>query len=623
MGMRLNRWPLLESGLMGTVLLVALGSCTTAAAPDLGAQGWNTQQQSWWYESTQGSRLMPFAWMQALERPDSDQPFLADDHMAGFGFLPRTTSFGARLPVGFAIDDNDDTNLSVSKLRWFEGQGPRERWIGLNCSACHTAEINYGDQAMRIDGGPSLVDFQSFVEAIDAALVATRDRPEKWTRFAQNVLGERDNDRNRELLRNELGRLIEWQQRTERMNATPSRYGPARLDAFGHIFNKVSLFVGDANPVPSPPDAPVSYPFLWDIYRHDKLQWNGIAQNARLNLGGGNYLDYGAMGRNTGEVIGVFGDVVVRPAGTTPSLAGYRSSVWADNLDRLETLLSGLRSPAWPAAFFGDAEDDPQRDRLRAEGQALFQDRCQGCHGIFEGTDPYQVTMTPFRAPARALEQPLDTNNAVADAMTRLPNLTDPWMACNAYTYATRTGMLRGTPDGYFSGDRIAETAPIATLLATVVKGALLAKKGQIIRQAGLTFLGLDRPPRIVTDETPTPEERIAARLLTCLTDESPFLAYKARPLDGIWATAPYLHNGSVPTLYHLLLPAAQRPQTFRVGTRQYDPRHVGYVWGDAPGNDFTFDTRLRGNSNGGHDYGVSRLTEEQRWALVEYMKTL
>ena len=93
---------------------------------------------------------------------------------------------------------------------------------------------------------------------------------------------------------------------------------------------------------------------------------------------------------------------------------------------------------------------------------------------------------------------------------------------------------------------------------------------------------------------------------------------------DGIWATAPYLHNGSVPTLYDLLLPPAQRPQSFDVGTREYDPERGGYRTGsDAPGNGFTFTARGAGNSNEGHDYNVGRLNHEQRLALVEYMKSL
>ena len=621
-------------------LLLILGSCRTTPGGEVGPQGWSDEEQSWWYEATQGSRLMPLSWMQTLEQADSSAPFLADANMARFGFLPRTTSFGSRLPVGFAIDDNNDKNLSFSKLDWFEGQGETEKWIGLNCSACHTTQINFGDKALRIDGGPSLVDFQAFVEAVDAALVATRDQPDKWDRFAQKVLGgsqaaevrpARDTPANRARLKTAIAELIAWQELTERLNSTPIRYGPARLDAFGHIYNKVSMFTQDPQPVANPADAPVSYPFLWDIYRHDKLQWNGIAANSRLKLGNGRFLDYGALGRNTGEVIGVFGDVVIKPvkpkpngAGyERPSLAGYKSSVWANSLDRLETLLRKLRAPAWNPEFFRETQDDDSKERLRDEGAALFESKCAGCHGQFAGTAPYKVTMVPIRASERALSEPLNPADPTAEAMKRLPNLTDPWMACNAYTYSTRSGVLSGTPQDYITGTQIKETAPIATLLATTVKGALVGKKGQILADAGLTFLGIDRPPRVVTDDTPTAQERLAARLLTCLTDDSPLLAYKARPLDGIWSTAPYLHNGSVPTLYHLLLPAEQRPKTFLMGTRQYDPRHVGYVWEAAPGNSFTFDTKLRGNANGGHDYGAASLTDEQRWALVEFMKTL
>ena len=55
-------------------------------------------------------------------------------------------------------------------------------------------------------------------------------------------------------------------------------------------------------------------------------------------------------------------------------------------------------------------------------------------------------------------------------------------------------------------------------------------------------------------------------------------LGYVARPLEGIWATAPYLHNGSVPTLDDLLKPEDERPICFPVGHREYDPCKLGYV---------------------------------------------
>ena len=100
---------------------------------------------------------------------------------------------------------------------------------------------------------------------------------------------------------------------------------------------------------------------------------------------------------------------------------------------------------------------------------------------------------------------------------------------------------------------------------------------------------------------------------------------YLARPLQGIWATPPYLHNGSVPTLYHLLHPE-QRPARFGVGNREYDPEKVGYqsALTGGPGV-WTYDTTQPGNSNIGHagDRFGTTLLEDQKAALLEYLKTL
>ena len=97
--------------------------------------------------------------------------------------------------------------------------------------------------------------------------------------------------------------------------------------------------------------------------------------------------------------------------------------------------------------------------------------------------------------------------------------------------------------------------------------------------------------------------------------------AYKARPLNGIWATAPYLHNGSVPNLWQLLQPPAARVREFYVGSRAFDPVQVGFAIESFPGG-FQFDTSLRGNSNSGHDYGTA-LADAQKWELIEYLKSL
>jgi cytochrome c5 len=100
---------------------------------------------------------------------------------------------------------------------------------------------------------------------------------------------------------------------------------------------------------------------------------------------------------------------------------------------------------------------------------------------------------------------------------------------------------------------------------------------------------------------------------------------YATSLLDGIWLRAPYLHNGSVPTLRDLLLPPAQRPRTFYRGNDMYDQLGVGFVSTVArEGNAsyMLFDTARQGNSNAGHVYGTD-LGEADRNALLEYMKTL
>ena len=99
---------------------------------------------------------------------------------------------------------------------------------------------------------------------------------------------------------------------------------------------------------------------------------------------------------------------------------------------------------------------------------------------------------------------------------------------------------------------------------------------------------------------------------------------YANTPLDGIWARAPYLHNGSVPTLWDLLQPVEKRPATFYSGYDVYDPKYVGFITSgpDAESEGFKFETCMPGNSNMGHTFGTD-LKDDEKWDLIEYMKTL
>jgi hypothetical protein len=99
---------------------------------------------------------------------------------------------------------------------------------------------------------------------------------------------------------------------------------------------------------------------------------------------------------------------------------------------------------------------------------------------------------------------------------------------------------------------------------------------------------------------------------------------YVAVPLDGIWARAPYLHNGSVPTLAALLEPPAHRPDVFYRGYDVYDADGVGFRSSGAAAQreGWRFDTRLPGNGNGGHTFGTD-LSVDDKHALLEHLKTL
>lgn len=128
------------------------------------------------------------------------------------------------------------------------------------------------------------------------------------------------------------------------------------------------------------------------------------------------------------------------------------------------------------------------------------------------------------------------------------------------------------------------------------------------------------------------PEELVAPQAVGFISDQ----------LDGVWARAPYLHNGSVPTLYHLLVPESRNreAQTFYRGSFLYDTKKVGYRWWDDKG-DITnsdifvdtviYDTRLVGNSNRGHDTAEylgnvnwgARDNRRKLSELLEYLKTL
>lgn len=608
-------------------------------------QGWEAKDSLWFYSTTQGSDLLPYDFFIALEQKDSSKLFRDNANMNNYRYLPQkpTLSNPDGLPVGFVEDT-------------YKGKS----YVGLTCAACHTGQVNHKGTAMRIDGGPAGADMENFIADMGKALSVTQSDAAKLDRFTKAVL-QRGNFKTADEVRKDLAAY------TMRINAyrvinhpkTPYRYG--RLDAFGRIYNRVLEHVMSAEQLEevlremltpeelatvmkgvknvltaddrdhiltriqayltprqqlqlrdkifNGADAPVSYPFIWDIPQHDYVQWNGLLPNDGIT----------PLGRNAGEVIGVFGtlDWQKKKGWTLSSALGgqgwftdshidYSSSVDVRNLRRLEHKLVSLYSPLWPSGVLGVLNSE----RV-ARGEKLFSKHCESCHAEIVRDSP---------------------ERRVIASMTKVESIgTDPTMADDSVNYSGYSGILRNlyvsTPTGV--GDiLIQQKAPVAALLTKVDQNVLATPDPD-------KWLIRSWLERLFDFVIALRDNEIKASIrqgdYTPATTAAPFAslrAYKGRSLNGIWATAPYMHNGSMPTLYDVVLPkkgecvtqdGEYRPDSFKVGSREYDPVKAGFI--TSVGDDF--DTTLKNNGNAGHTYGNCQFSKEDRLDLVEYMKSL
>jgi hypothetical protein len=548
---------------------------------------WSAAERQTYYFTPQGTQVkgLRYDWFTALELPFSQQRFASPEYLARFGFLvdPAQKASSANpgnLPVGFARHQNP---------------GRTEQFLDITCAACHTGELRFKGQAIRIDGGsaqhvlPSSVPTLrggSFGQALVASLASTYYNPWKFERFARQVLGK-DYDARHEELRKafkvSLDTFLRVAWNDTHRGLYPTEEGPGRTDAFGRIAN---ASFGDAI---SPQNyrvanAPVDYPQLWDIWTFDWVQWNGSAQQP--------------MARNVGEALGVGATLNFFDAQGKPLQgdARYPSSVRVHDLNKIEETLQLLKPPVWPEALLGPI-DKP----LAAKGRALFTENCAGCHVPKVVQGPDRPVQQLHMLPVQVIGTDPGTANNIADHRFDLTSLQwDP------AELAKLDVQLHPTP-----------TEPLDLSQLTVAKG--------------LAYVTAFVENRAYRDAGVTPAERPALDGFGLPIGVRELRAYKARPLAGVWATPPFLHNGSVPTIYQLLSPQDERTTTFYKGNFEYDPRHLGYRT-EAFTNGFLFDTRITGNHNSGHEFRagergngvIGRLLQPQeRWALLEYLKVL
>jgi hypothetical protein len=584
--------------------------------------GLTPSQKESYYHLSQGSEIMPWILLTAVDVADADstKPFV--DNLERYGLLPDPGRDDG-LPVGLTVASNPFT-FGMD-------------FVGVNCAACHVGELRHDGKVVRVDGAPNMFNLQLFYsDAIDAVMALKSDHGKLWRalkRFGRqdygrygiaaplvrpatlvyygaNVLWHRD----RLDARLELVNVINLAKDQRDKDHPTSGFG--RLDAFdgtrNFLFTRLrktdaggQFKVNTANMVkldaavkfPSlwsrktSPPAPVetyrnqaqSFPRVWGFKDYDWIEWT-IDTNT-------------VMERNFTETLGAGASVVLDP-GKTNSL--FESSVPIKDMHDLEWLAYYIDPPQWPTKIFGEINAD-----LAATGKGLFQNQCAKCHEY--GDDQRTPTGLIHLRGMRPEEVGTDATAALRIACP-IPDIGALSIPARSYT-AEDSQLLKecaGVKAGEaFSGNSFAATVQVAV---------------DSIKQKAYAAAGIDAAQQRVMEDLD--QRKDVAWRDTLLDTKPPYGPYAARPLYGVWAAAPYLHNGSVPTLYDLLLPPEQRPKTFALGAREYDPVKLGFVvTTNCSQQDCLVDTTRTGDGNGGHIWGTD-LSASDRMALLEYLKT-
>jgi hypothetical protein len=568
--------------------------------------GLGGDEQARFYHLGEGSEVYPLTWFRALQGSATKKPFA--ERLERYGLIPDPAGPGnpEGLPIGITADATRDLRFAGTTM------------IGVNCAACHVSELaKDGRTAVRIDGGPNLFDLSRFYGDLAKSTVATvTDIGELWAflgrlraprgaeeagradvfstypRFDsmrqargsdQAFAEELQSLHTEELARpaDDLGKGVVLAGRTE---AAPQPPGTVRPEAFQARARKVLA----VPPVETSPLEKLGPP---------------EAREAALERGFADFVNTMRLLKARAEFLvnlathtGV--DATAPGFGRVDAFGGARNLLFPA---QARPLTAPINYPhLWDIGRTSWYHWDGSTNSLleRNVGQAL------GLGAVFDrSTFVSTVNVANIEELERAASRIEPPKWPVAfgtpDA-ARAARGGDVFRArCAACHADPPAGQSLG--DSLFDLDRIGTdprralnfALPVGT---TPFDAAIAPTLKKIIHAAG----GTPRP-RDVWRTT---------------------RKYAGRPLVAVWATPPYLHNGSVPTIADLLRPAAERPATFPVCNRDYDTAKLGLAGGGGDPS-CAFDTTRPGNGNGGHsgaEYGTD-LSDGECLDLLEFLK--
>lgn len=585
----------------------------TAAVTELAsAQGLTGEERARLYHLDMGGEIIPLDWLLALESSSTGKPFL--ENIERFGLLPDSTNrYG--LPIGITAAESRDSRL-VGKM------------VGLNCAACHTAELTYRGQRLRIDGGAGMFDAAAFATDLSQSIAATVGNTKQLFSFIGRV---------RSLPR----------EPTDSTPAPPGGDGLIKalgdVESFANAGAAETAFVEHIQSlVETERTRSVAQP---ETALTLKVRLDQVRDDAKSRVGEILHGDLRSiLEKDAGQV---FSKIVDREAAVRDAIEKVVGQVRLMNA-RLELLkkLSALRSLPTTDAGPGRADDFATARNTLFDSQFAIAATAPCSIPSVWGTTAMtwtdwdgNTTSAIGRSMATALAggASFDPETYVSTVSPRnlfqfeelIGKMSPPVWPAELFGAINRDDARRGAtlfqqhcmrchpvdsgapPDLLYDLNEIGTDRARAENFSQTLGDRPFA---DALRDAVARYLDrANRDQGIGPDEFARMEEGHPNQWRA--TGK-----YAARSLIGVWATAPYLHNGSVPTLDDLLRPVAERPKTFAVGHSEFDPVKVGLSTNVDGTPKFVFDTSKPGNANTGHEFGAD-LSDAGRHAIIEYLK--